>query len=267
MKSITLISAVVGTLVAVTGTVQANDLTGRQIVEKVIARDDGQTVERDIKLEKISRSGTVRVENSRSYRKYFGKDKRSVFFYTSPAKVKGTGFLTFDYADVKQNDDQWLYLPKFRKVRRISSSDRGDYFLGTDLTYEEIKQEQKLEISDFNYRYVGKKTIDGRELLVVEATTVNEDIAEDLGYSKVISHVDPAIWMSRKTNFFDLNGNPLKILTVESVETIDGIHTATKLYVKNLKTQHATRLTFSNVRYNKSVDDSLFSKRRLRRGL
>ena len=75
--------------------------------------------------------------------------------------MRGTGFLTYDYADVSVDDDQWLYLPALRKVRRISASDRGDFFLGTDFTYEDIKKEQKVEINDYAFQAKGSENVEG----------------------------------------------------------------------------------------------------------
>ena len=148
--------AVVGLLVLATGAdAFAEGLTGREIVEKINARDEGQQVTRDFKLELTDKGGTTRVQNTTGYRKYFGSEKRTLLFYTEPTNVRGTGFLTFDYPDPNKDDDQWLYLPALRKIRRISSSKRGDYFLGTDLTYEEIKKEQKIEITDYNFEAKG----------------------------------------------------------------------------------------------------------------
>ena len=113
-------------------------LTGDEIVAQMNARDDGNYVTRGFSIELTDRSGKTRTEKTIAYRRYFGDEKRTIIFYTEPTRVRGTGFLTYDYADPAIDDDQWLYLPALRKVRRISASDRGDYFLGTDFTYEEI---------------------------------------------------------------------------------------------------------------------------------
>ena len=152
-------------------------------------------------------------------------------------------------------------------MRRISASDRGDYFLGTDLTYEEIKKENKVELSDYRFQTTGREIVDGIDCLVVESVPVNEKIAEELGYSKVVSRVDPAIWMSRKVDYWDRSGNHLKTLHNQRIAEIDGIWTVLELYVENHKTGHKTRLTFSNNDYATEVKDGMFEQGRLIRGL
>jgi len=245
---------------------QAEELDGRAIMQMIQDRPDGDQVTRDLTLELIDKRGKIRVEKTTGFRKYYGDEKRTIIFYTEPTHVRGTGFLTFDYPDVEQDDDQWLYLPALRKVRRISASDRGDYFLGTDFTYEEIKKEQKVELADYEFKRLDDVTIDGRQLHVVEGTPANDKVSKELGYSKVIWRVDPTIWMSRSSDYYDRNGNHLKTITLEKVEEIDGIQTATQSFVQNHKTGHATRLKFDRVDYNSDVSDNVFSQRRLRRG-
>ena len=245
----------------------AQELSGLEIMQKVDARDDGAQVKREFTLEMTNRNGASRTERTIGYRKYFGAEKRTIFFYTEPTNVRGTGFLTFDYPDPKADDDQWLYLPALRKVRRISASDRGDYFLGTDFTYEEIKKEQKVELSDYRFTLTGRETVDGHDTLVVEGLPANEEVARELGYSRVVWRVDPVIWMSRLSDYYDLGGNHLKTIHLEEVREIDGILTAMKVFARNHKTGHSTRLTFAEVDYKVDVNDSLFAKNRLRRGL
>ena len=120
-------------------------IEAEEIVASVNAVDDGQQVTSDLTMILTDRRGKQRIRKTKSYRKYFPtaeaakQEKKTVFFYQSPKNVKGTGFLTYDYPQADRDDDQWLYLPALRKVRRISASDRGDYFMGTDFSYEDIK--------------------------------------------------------------------------------------------------------------------------------
>jgi hypothetical protein len=259
-------------VLAATGTRRARarsiaEMSGREIFQRVNARDEGLQVTRGLTFELTDRSGVTRVEQAVGYRKYFGAEKRTVIFYEEPTNIRGTGFLTYDYPDPGVDDDQWLYLPALRRVRRISASDRGGYFLGTDFTYEEIKKEQKVELADYAFTAGGTETVDGREARLVEAVPATDEIAEELGYSRVVYRVDPTIWMSRLSDYYDLNGNHLKTIRLRRVETIDGIVTALESTVDNHKSGHATRLTFSEVDYATPVRDSVFSQARLRRGL
>ncbi|MEQ8967976.1 MAG: outer membrane lipoprotein-sorting protein [Azospirillaceae bacterium] len=241
--------------------------SGDALMAEVDAREEGEHATADITLELTDRSGTSRVQEIRSFRKYFGEEKRTVLFYEEPTNVRGTAFLTYDYPDPSVDDDQWLYLPALRKVRRIAASDRGDYFLGTDFTYEEIKKQNKVELSDYTFATTGTETVNGVETYVVEGTPVSDAIAEEIGYGRVVWRIDPEIDMSLVSDYWDVNGNPLKTITNERIEEIDGIWTSMVIRAENHKTGHSTVFTNANVDYEESVPDRMFEQQMLRRGL
>lgn len=249
-------------------TAWAEDLPdGLEIVTKVNARDDGKFNTRTMTMELIDKRGKSRIRETIGYSKYFGDEKRTIIFFRSPSNIKDTAFLTFDYKDVKEDDDQWLYLPAARKVRRISSSDRGDYFLGTDFTYEDIKKEAKIELQDYTFKRIGEEDIEGHHCYIVESVPVDEATAKELGYGKIHSWIDSEIWIVRKSEFWDIRMNPLKVFEVSNIILVDGIWSPHKLVVRNHKTKHSTRFTFSDVDYKTEFDDDVFTKRALERGV
>lgn len=241
--------------------------SGREIMERVNARDEGASVARNLLMEMTDKRGKKRARDTKGFRKYFGDEKRTVIFYQSPKNIKGTAFLTYDYPDADRDDDQWLYLPASRKVRRISASDRGDYFLGTDFTYEDIKLESKVGINDYKQKIVGEETIDGHHCYVVESIPINEETAKELGYGRVLSRVDTDIWIIRKAEFWDRKGNPLKTLQSKNISQVQGIWSIHNMDIQHHKTGHHTSFTFSNIDYQAKVEDGVFTKRAIRRGL
>ena len=240
--------------------------SGRSVIEKLNARDDGHHVTSHVKMKMVDRRGKERERITKTYRKYFGKEKRTVLFYLSPKNVKGTGFLTYDYPDLKVDDDQWLYLPALRKARRISASDRGDYFLGTDFSYEDIKKDGKMELGDYQFRSLEESIVDNIATILVEAIPVNKEIAKELGYGKIHIWVDPSRWVTIRAEYWDIKMNPLKTLEVSDIREIDGILTRHNLVIRNHKTGHYTEFQFSQVDYKSPVDDKLFTRQALKRG-
>lgn len=245
----------------------SHTLNGSDIIEKVNNRDDGVQVTRRFRIELTDRRGVTRVEETKGFRKYYDDQKKTVIFYTDPTNVKGTAFLTFDYVNDAKEDDQWLYLPALRRVRRISASDRGDYFLGTDLTYEEIKKEGKYDLSEYDATFLEETEVDTRILLKVELTPKTEKLQKELGYSRLVISVDPKIWMSRKIEYWDTNGNFLKTIDNNKIKQIDGYWTVTEIAVQNHKTNHVTKMMFFDIDYEAKIRDEMFTQQQLRRGL
>jgi len=241
--------------------------SGDTVASNINKRDEGVSVSRLLTMEMTDKRGKNRVRETRGFRKYYGDEKRTVIFYLSPKNIKDTAFLTYDYPDADRDDDQWLYLPAMRKVRRISASDRGDYFLGTDFTFEDIKLETRVSLKDYTFKTLGESEVDGKHCIILESTPKSKKIAKELGYSRVEQCIDDEIWMARESKMWDVKGKPLKTIHVHDIRQIDKLWTTHTMEVKNHKTGHNTKFTFSDVSYEKSVSDSLFSQKSIKRGL
>ncbi len=237
------------------------------IVKRVMAVPEGEHSTSRLIMKMVDRRGKERVRYTANYRKYFGEEKRTVLFYTEPANVKGTGFLTYDYPKSDVDDDQWLYLPALRKVRRISASDRGDYFLGTDFTYEDIKQSGKIDPRDYNFIFLSEETgSQGEKRYVLEAQAVTDEVAKELGYQKLALRVNPDNWVITQIDYWDTKGKKLKTYTASDIEKIDGIWTRQTMEVNNHISGHYTHFSFKDVDYKTPVNDRKFSVHALNRG-
>lgn len=241
--------------------------SGDEIVQRINARDEGVAVSRNLNMKMTDRQGKIRVRETRAFRKYFDDEKRTVIFYLKPKNIKDTAFLTYDYADKERDDDQWLYLPAMRKVRRISASDRGDYFLGTDLSYEDIKLETRVSIKDYTRKTIGEDEVDGFHCYWVEEKVIDDETAEELGHIRRQNCVDDTIWIVRKSIFWDPQNKLLKTLYFRDISRVEGIWTVHKMEIENHKTGHQTVFTFSDVRYDEGVNDRVFTQNAMKRGL
>lgn len=237
-----------------------------QIMAGVDQRPEGQTLRSHITLKLTDRRGRTREQQTVSLRKYYGEDKRQVLYYLEPTNVRDTAFLTHDYASPDREDDQWLYLPALRKTRRISASDRGDYFLGTDLTYEDLKRQNKVSLDDWRFSHAGMDRIGSVDVHVVEGVPVSQAVAEELGYARARWYVDSETHTIRKSDNWDTQGNLLKTAWFDALRQVDGIWTVHNIRVENHKTGHQTELIVSDVVYDLELDDGVFEERSLRRG-
>jgi outer membrane lipoprotein-sorting protein len=240
------------------------EITGDQIMQRVDNRDDGDDLTQTIYQKLIDRRGGVRERFIVALRKDYGKDNKSISYFLKPANIRDTALLTYDYDGVAKDDDQWLYLPALKKVRRISSSDRGDYFMGTDFTFEDIKQTPELE--DYNWTLTGSESIDGHDCWVVQGVPKTDDLKKNLGYSKTVNYIRKDINLAIRIDYWDRKGQALKQFRATQVQQIQGIWTATKMVMENSQTGHKTEMVFSEQQYNTGLSDRKFSERMLKRG-
>ena len=128
------------------------DANADRIMTALAARPEGASADRTVRIKLIDRNGGVREQVARAVRKNVADGRRMAIFYLAPANIRGTSFLVYDYSAPDAANDQWLYLPALRKVRRIPAADRGDYFLGTDLTFDEIRNDNRVTLADWKFQ-------------------------------------------------------------------------------------------------------------------
>jgi hypothetical protein len=238
---------------------------GSEVARRINARSEGEASVRRLVMELHDKRGGVRTRETLFFRRSFEDGTRTVLFFTSPANLKDTAFLSWDYADAEATDDQWLYLPALRKGRRIATRDRGKSFLGTDLSYEDVKKQTRVSPEEYRWRTIGREEVDGLDCVVVEATPVDAETADELGYGRVVLSVDTEIWMARKAVYQDVALRPLKTSRVLDVREIDGVWTPHRIEVAN-EDGHRTVFRMDDVRYDVSLPDDLFTERALGRG-
>ncbi|MCP3986746.1 MAG: outer membrane lipoprotein-sorting protein [bacterium] len=250
------------------GTAGAETLPdGAEVARRINARDDGSSAQRTLEMELIDKSGHTRKRSARLLRRWFGKEKRLALFYLSPATIEDTAFLVHDFPEPGRDDAQWLYLPALRKVRRIAARDRGKDFLGTDMSYEDMKNETKVSAGDHHWTTLREEACGDTSCLVVEAVPLDEDMAQAVGYGKVTYWVDRTTWIARRAEYEDTAGRPKKSAQISEIRQVDGIWTAHRIEVTNRKSGHRTVFHVSDVDYATEIDADLFTERSLRRGV
>ena len=244
------------------------DIDAHQVAVNADERDDGDDAISELEMILINKKGQERIRKVQTFRKDYDDDPeldtKTVMFFMEPADVKDTGFLTWSYKDDDKDDDQWLYLPALKKVRRISSSKKADYFMGTDFSYSDMGDRN---VEDYTYKHLGTEEIDGAECYHIEALPKDEDTIKETGYSRSEMWIRPDIWVMMKAKFYDKKGKFLKELTASNIEQIDGIWTIGKMHMVNDQNNHQTIFNFSNMTYNTGIDDDVFSQRRITKGV
>ena len=248
-------------IVALSAMVSAETLTGRDIVQKVHDRPDGDTRSSELSMTLINKSGAKRERKITSFAMDVGKDTKQIMFFRYPNDVKGTGFLTVDYDDINKDDDKWLYLPAMKKTRRISGkSSKTDYFMGSDFTYDDVGQRN---IDEDTHKFLREEKVDGIDCWVVESVPKKGDEI----FSKKISWIRKDCLIAAKVEYYDKLGKLHRALKVENVVQVDGFWSIAKMSMENVQTNHKTLLEFGDIKFNIPLDAKTFTVPRLERGL
>jgi hypothetical protein len=248
-------------------TLAAEQLTGRQIMERVDERDDGDNVTQDIEMILIDKRGNQRVRKIRAFGRDQGEDTHSIMFFLSPADVKDTGFLTYDYDEDEKDDDQWLYLPALKKTKRIASGDKSGSFMGSDFTYADMT-DRKLD--RYDHKLLQEGEVEGVKVWIVESIPNIEDEIEETGYIKTIAFVRQDNDVVIRAKHWVKKGKREKYFDVKQLEQIDGIWTPTEMHMitkKGKNTLHKTIIKATDVRFNQDLSPDQFTVRQLEKGL
>jgi len=242
-------------------------LTGQEIAQKVHDRDEGDNITSSMKMILIDKAKHKRVRDLKVFTKDKGEDTLKLMFFLTPADVKNTAFLTYDYEDSNRDDDQWLYLPELQKVKRIASSDKSSSFMGSDFTYSDMTSRN---VDDYTYKIMKEPTIKGHKTWQMMVTPKSEKTVDETGYTKSIIFVRQDNFVIIQALNYIKAGKKLKYMMVKDLELMNGIWTVKEMQMitkKGKKTLHKSIFKFSNIKYNQDLDESLFTTRTLERGL
>lgn len=228
--------------------VAAGELTAAQITERVdttLNAFKDQTLK--VKMILTDKDGSEEVREFMMMQK--GPDKRLGKFL-APASQKGIAFLSLP------NDTFYLYLPAFKKTRRIASHLKNTKFAGTDFTYENL--EAKRYGKEWEPKLLKKEDL----FYLLELTPKPETKTE---YGKLLIQVRKDNFYPSKVEFFDKNNNVTKVMTNEKIEMVNGYLIAREIAMTDLKTGHKTKMILEEVKFDTGLSDEQFTERYLSR--
>ncbi len=232
---------------------------GYAIAAEAERRDDGfgdSVAEMVMTLKNRNGQESVRRMRMRTL-EVAGDGDKSMSVFDNPADVSGTAFLSFSHK--VGDDDQWLYLPALKRVKRISSSNRSGSFMGSEFSYEDTAS---MELERYTYRYVGDSVYDGMDCFVNEMYPVSRNS----GYTRLVAWVDKSEYRTQKIEYYDRKGAHLKTLTFGDYELFLGRywrpHT---LVMVNHQNGKSTTLEWKGYRFGNGLDDADFDRNALKR--
>ena len=186
-----------------------------------------------------------------------GDGDKSLIVFDSPRDVKGTAFLSFTHAT--KPDDQWLYLPALKRVKRISSANKSGPFMGSEFAYEDLASQ---EIEKYSYKWLRNEVLDGRETMVVERYPEYEHS----GYTRQIAWIDGEMWQAVRIEFHDRKGALLKTFTGQDYRRyLDRYWRPDVMHMANHQTGKSTELRWSDYRFQTGLGERDFDRNALKR--
>ncbi len=182
---------------------------------------------------------------------------KSLVVFDQPRDIKGTALLS--YAHILDPDDQWLYLPALKRVKRISSTNKSGPFVGSEFAYEDITAQ---ELKKYSYKWLRDEPCGTLECFVVE----RRPLYEKSGYTRLVTWYDKAEYRMQRVDYYDRKDVLLKTLTFSDYRQYLGKYwRAHDMFMVNHQTGKKTRLVYEKYEFQTGLKESDFTRNRLKR--
>lgn len=243
---------VVVALLPATGAAQE----ARQIVREVQKRSDATSQRYEGLLQVFNAKGKVSDKRWTLDRIGSYGSSKAIIRFTVPAEVKGVALLVVNHPD--RASDQWMWTPAIERDRRIALQDRSQRFFGTDFSFEDLEER---DVDQFDYTIVGEEALDGESCWKIQSVPKQ---------SKSSQYTRSLVWIRKSTYTFARIDNYIKDQVVRRLDygdiaNVQGIWTARRLEMTDLRIGSRTRLTLDRLQYNVPMKDEDFTLQALRR--
>lgn len=206
----------------------------------------------------INANGQQRVRHMKMKVLEGDEGDKSLMEFLSPADVKGTKFLNYEH--LNKDDDQWLYLPALKRVKRIASRNKSGSFMGSEFSYEDLSS---FNVDKYTYAQGDAKQIEanGKTYWQVERVPIDKNS----GYTKQVSLVDTETFLTYKVDYFDRKRSLLKTAVFDEYNKIGGVWRIGTITMTNHQNDKKTILVWENETVKNGLKGRDFHKRVLKR--
>lgn len=238
---------------------QTPEAQGLQIATDADAYDQGFVdFTADMRMTLRNKKGQESVRQIRIRTLEVGDDgDKSLSIFDEPADVKGTAMLTWSHG--LKPDDQWLYLPAIKRVKRISSRNKSGPFMGSEFAFEDLGSQ---EIEKYSYKYLRDEPCGDMQCFVIE----RKPAYKFSGYTRQEVWLDKEAYRMIKVNYFDRKNEPLKTLeAIDYQQFLDHYWRPGKMEMVNHQNGKSTTLEWENYQFKTGLTDRDFRSQTLKR--
>jgi hypothetical protein len=228
----------------------------RSIIEEVQRRSDARSQRYEGLLQVIDAGGRIADKQWTFERLGSHGTSRAVLRFTSPPEVKGVALLIVNHPD--RASDQWMWTPAIERDRRIALQDRSTRFFGTDFSFEDLEER---DVDQFEYRLLGEESLGGNACWKIQSVPVKGRSSQ---YTRSVAWVRKDIYAVARLESY-VGDEVLRRLDYADFAEVQGIWTARRLEMADLRRGSRTVLTLGRLDYNVPLAEADFTVQALRR--
>lgn len=238
---------------------QSSEEAGLEIAKQSKARDFGWgDSQSEMVMTLRNKRGQEVVRNMRNKSlEVDGDGDKGLTIFDTPADVRGTAFLSFSH--IVDSDDQWIFLPALKRVKRIASRNKSGPFLGSEFAFEDLSS---FEVEKNTYNLLREEQLNGMQVFVTEMRPLDKYS----GYTRMVAWIDKEHYRVHKIDFYDKRDTHLKTLKISDYKIYkDKYWRADKQFMVNHKTGKSTDIEIKNLEFSVGLSDADFNENRLQR--
>ena len=217
------------------------DMTAKMVM--TLKNKQGKTSKRELRIKSLEGDGET--------------GDKSLTIFDTPKDQRGTALLTHSHKD--KSDDQWLYLPALKRVKRIASKNKSGPFMGSEFAFEDMSAQ---EVDKYEYKFLAEEDLNGETCFKMERYPVEKNS----GYTKHIVWLDKEEYRIRKVDFYDRKKTLLKTLVMEDYQKhLDKFWRPGRMYMENHQTGKSTELLWNDYTFAVGLKDGDFTQNKLKR--
>ena len=224
----------------------AEEITGRELAQKVFDRDRGKNSVSTAQMVLVSKSGKKRIRHFTTKRIEENGLEKQITRFTAPADIEGTGFLNVEKPGWEP--EQFLYLPALKKKQR---------FVNSDFTYEDMERHP---VSDYTYKITGSTKVGNLDCRILESRPKQ---GVESQYGLTISTIAEDALVPVHVKFYDKKNKHIKTYNVLKLEQVQGIWTEIITGMEDHKKNHKTYIKQDKITYNTNIKTDDISRKNL----
>ena len=228
--------------------------TGLEIAKMVDRVDVPIDSQEELIMVLTNKKGKSRTNKMIS--KSIDNNQKQIIWFLEPKDDRGVAFLKIEHDN--KDDEMQMWLPAFKKVRRISAKKKGDAFMGSDLSYEDLSNR---DLDENNYQRLNDEKWNNKDCFVLKTIPKNETRSS---YSEHVSWIDKATLTLLKERSYDRRGDLAKEKEFE-YEKRGEYDLIKRVFVKDIHTNHTTEVLFTDIKVDSGLKDDLFHEKNLKR--
>ena len=207
----------------------------------------------EVNLTITEKNGSVRQRTISMFSKTYGDTEKRFIEFQAPPDIRGTAMLITDNKNTA--DEMWIYLPALKRTRRISTSEKGKSFMSSEFTNADMSSPA---LADFKDSHLESSGSAGK--WIIESKPVNDETADEYGYSRKVSHINSSNYRVSRMEFYDFDNRLFKVIEIRSTFPLkDGKYMVDNMVAENLQTGRKSEIMMKNIKEGDEVDDAVFT--------